>query len=83
MPLCPQLLEPRRIGGGVANGFLNVAVPKIVMNQTGVRALVSESKSAGMAQNVGINGYGLLCLLATFGKAEVDSRGVQGLALLT
>ena len=43
--------------GGVAHGVLNVAVPEIVLDQPGVRALVGESKTAGMAQHVGMEGH--------------------------
>jgi hypothetical protein len=53
-----QLLEPRRISGGVTDGVLNVVVPEIVLDQAGVRALVGESKAAGMAQHVGMHGHG-------------------------
>ena len=56
--LPPQLLEPCRVGGGVTHGVLNIAVPEIVLNETCVRALIGESKAAGMAQHVGMNGNG-------------------------
>ena len=81
--LPPQLLEPRRVSGGVANGVLNVAVPEIVLNEAGVCALVGEGKSAGMAQHVGMNGHRELGLLTVFAQGQVDGRAVQGLALLT
>ena len=38
--LPPQLFEPRRVGGGVAHRVLDVAVAEVVLDQTGVRALV-------------------------------------------
>ena len=56
--LPPQLLEPRRVGGGVADGVLDVAVAEGVLNQPGVRALVGQGVAAGMAQHVWIGGQG-------------------------
>jgi hypothetical protein len=55
--LSPQLLKPLRIRSGVAHNVLNVAVPKVVLDQPGVRALIDESKAAGMPQHVGMNGH--------------------------
>ncbi len=81
--LPPQLLEPRGIGGGVAHSVLNVPVPEIVLTKARVRALVSESKAAGMAQHVGMDGNGEAGLLAVFSQGQVDGRAVQGLTLLT
>ena len=37
--------------------MLNVAVPQIILDQAGVRSLICESKAAGMAQHVGMNGH--------------------------
>jgi hypothetical protein len=37
---------------------LNVAVPQIILNETGVRALIGESTAGGMAQHVGMNATG-------------------------
>ena len=81
--LKPQFLEPCRIGGGVANGVVNVAVPQEVLNEAGVRALVGESKTAGMAQHVGMHGHRQPSLLAVLVQQQVDGRAVQGLASLT
>ncbi len=58
LQLPPQLLEASGIGGGVADGVLNVAVSQIVLNEAGVCAQVGETKAAGMAQLVGMNGHG-------------------------
>jgi hypothetical protein len=55
--LSPQLLEPRRIGGGLAHSVLNVAVAEIVLNEPGVRAPIGKNKKSGMAQHVGMNGH--------------------------
>jgi len=74
--LPPQLLEPCRVGGGVANGVLNVAVPEIVLDQASVRTVVGEGKAVGMAQDVGMDvgmhGHRQLGLLAVFAQGEVD-----------
>ena len=38
--LPPQLFKPGGIGGGIADGVLNVAVAEVVLNEPGIRALV-------------------------------------------
>jgi len=81
--LTPQLLEPRRVGGGVANGVLNFTVPEIGLNETGIRALICQSNASGMAQHVGLVGNGEAGLLAVFAQQQVVGRAVQGLAPLT
>jgi hypothetical protein len=55
--LPPQLLKPCGVGGGVAHGVLNLAVPEIVLNQASVLTLIGKSKVAGMSQHVGMNGH--------------------------
>ncbi len=45
-----QLLKPSRVGSGIANGVLNVAVPEIDLNEAGISSLVGKSKAAGMTQ---------------------------------
>ena len=54
--LPPQLLEPRRVGGGVADVVLDVAVAEVVLDQPGVRALVGPGVAAGVAQHVRVGG---------------------------
>ena len=56
--LPPQLFKPRRVGGGVADGVLDVAVAEVVLDQPGVRALVGQGVAAGVAQHVRIGGQG-------------------------
>jgi hypothetical protein len=51
---------------------LNVAVPQLVLNQAGVRTLVGESKTAGMAQRVGMDGNVKAGLLSIFAQGQVD-----------
>jgi hypothetical protein len=48
MPLPPQFFKPCRIGGGVPDGVLNIAVFKIVLNEPGVRAMVRHGKPVGL-----------------------------------
>jgi hypothetical protein len=55
---------------------LNVAVPEIVLNEAGIRALVGEIKAAGMAQHVGMKGDGQLGFHAAFAQGDVDGRAV-------
>ncbi len=81
--LPPQLLEPRRVSGCIADGVLNVAVPKIDLDKPDVRALVGEGKAAGMAQHVGMNSNGEAGLLAVFVQHQVDGRAMQGHAPLS
>lgn len=81
--LAPQFLELSGIGGGIAHGVLNVAVPEIVLDEPGVCALVCEGKIAGMAQHVGMNSHRELGLLSVFAQGQVHGRAVQVLALLT
>jgi len=50
---------------------LNVAVPEVVLNQSGVRALIGEGNAAGMAQHVGMNGNGEAGLLVVFAQGQV------------
>jgi len=50
--LSPQLLNTRGIGGGVANGVLDVSVLEIVLDEAEVCALVGESKATGKAQRM-------------------------------
>jgi hypothetical protein len=75
--LPPQLLEPRRIGGGVPDDVLIVPVPQIVLDEAGVCALVGEGIVAGIAQHVGTNGHRQLGLLAVFVQGQVDGRAVR------
>ena len=52
MFLAPQLSKPRRVGGGVPDGVLNIPVSKIILNEPGVRALIGERDAACVAQRV-------------------------------
>ena len=47
-------------------------MPDIGLNEPGVRALVGESKAAGMAQHVGKNGHRQPSLLVVFVQQQVD-----------
>jgi len=46
--LPPQFLEPRRIGGGVTDGVLNVPVSEIILNQPRVRTLIGQGETRSM-----------------------------------
>ena len=38
----PQFSEPGRVGGGVEHGMLDAAVAQVILDQSGVRALVGQ-----------------------------------------
>ena len=57
---------------------LNVAVPEIVLNEPGVCALIGESKAAGVAHHVGMDGYGEEGLLAVFVQQQVPDERYRG-----
>jgi len=48
----PEILKPRRVGGRVLNGVLNVPVSKIVLHEPRIRALVGQCEAARVAQHV-------------------------------
>lgn len=50
--LTPESFKPCGVGGGVADGVLNVAVAEVVLNQPRVGSLVGKRIAAGMAQHV-------------------------------
>jgi hypothetical protein len=39
-----KLLEPRRVGGGVFDGVLNVPMAEKILNQPFIRALIGKGK---------------------------------------
>ena len=49
--LLPKPLEPRRVGRGVLDGMLDLAMPAIILNEPRVRALVGKGKAASVAQH--------------------------------
>jgi hypothetical protein len=42
----PQLLEPCRVGGGVLDGVLNIAVSEVILNEARISALVGQGEAA-------------------------------------
>ena len=56
--LSPELFKAGGIGGGVADGVLDVAVSQIVLNEPGIRALIGQGEAAGMAEHMGVSGQG-------------------------
>jgi hypothetical protein len=71
--LPPQLLKPRRVGGGVANGVL------IFLNEPRVGSLVGEGAAASVAKYVGMGQEGHSGCLAARIEKEIDGRAVQRL----
>jgi len=80
--LLPKPLEPRRVGSGVLDGMLDLAMPEIILNEPRVRALVGKGKAASMPQHVGMGAKGQGSGAAVFLHQRVDGRAMQGLALL-
>jgi hypothetical protein len=83
LKLPPQLLEPRRVGGGVPDGVLNVPMPQIILNQSRIGSLVGKGKATGVAQHVGMGREGQGGGLAARIEKQINGRTVQRLALLT
>ena len=48
----PELLEPRRVGGRVLDGVLDVPVSEVILNEPRIRALVGQGEAASVAQHV-------------------------------
>ena len=80
--LPPQLLEPRRVGGGVAHRVLDVAVAEVVLDQPGVRALVGQGVAAGVAQHVRVGGQRQPGPLAALTDRQPRGLAAQGAAPL-
>src|SRR5262245_8899758 len=51
----PKVLEPVGCHVGVPDGMLNVLVAEIVLQGTGIMAIVGELEPAGMAKHVGMD----------------------------
>ena len=62
--------------------MLNIPVAEIILNETGVGSLVGNGEPASMAQHVGMGREGQGGCLAARIQNQIDSRAVQGLALL-
>ena len=54
----PQLLEPCRVGGGVLDGVLNIAVSEVILNEARISTLVGQGEAASVAQHVGMGEQG-------------------------
>lgn len=54
----PKLFKPRRVGGRISHGVLNVPVPKVVLDQARVCPLIGQGEAAGVAEHVGMSGQG-------------------------
>ena len=47
-------LKAHGIAGGIKYGMVNVSVSQVVLNQTGINALICQTITTGMAQHVGM-----------------------------
>ena len=72
----PELLEPRRVGGRVLDGVLDVAVAEVILNESCIRALVGQSEAASVAQHVGMDEQGQGSGFAIFSQEQVDGGSV-------
>ena len=52
----PKVLEPVGCHVGVPDGVLNALVPEIVLQGTGIMAIVGELEPTGMAKHVRVDG---------------------------
>jgi len=76
-PLSPELFKAGGIGGGVADGVLNVAVSQIVLNEPGIRALIGQGEAAGMAEHVRMRGQGQPGQLPIMADSPPDRAAVE------
>ena len=60
---------------------LDVAMSEIILNESGIRALIGHGEAASVAQHVGMGeqGHGSGC--AVFSQEQVNGRAVQRFAL--
>ena len=72
----PQLLEPCRVGGGVLDGVLNIAVSEVILNEARISALVGQGEAASVAQHVGMGEQGQGSGFAIFSQEQVDGGSV-------
>jgi hypothetical protein len=71
----PQFFKALGVGSGIAHGMLDIPVPQIVLNQPGIRTLVGQRKTAGMAQHVRMRWQGQSRFFAI-----ASQQGPEGLA---
>jgi hypothetical protein len=83
MAPAPQFFEPRRVAGGVLDRMLYLAVTEIILNESGIRALIGKRETAGMAQHVGMRGEGQGSGVTRSLEQVIDCRAVQWSARLT
>jgi hypothetical protein len=73
--IIPKIGEPMRGQSRVANGILNVAMPQVVLDRTGINAFISQIKTAGMPQHVRMNRKRKVCDLSC-PKHNMPNRSV-------
>jgi hypothetical protein len=78
----PKPLEAIGRQLGVEHRVLDVAMPEIVLDGTGIVTIIGELEPAGMAQHMGMHRKGEGGELAGAGEYSPDRRGAQGPALL-
>jgi hypothetical protein len=73
----PELFEPRRVGGGVLDGVLDVAMPEVILNEPLIRALVGQGEAASVAEHMRMGAKGQGRRGAVFFQKQIDGRAVQ------
>jgi hypothetical protein len=80
--LPPKPLEAIGRQLGVEHRVLDIAVPQIVLDGTGIVPIIGKLEPTGMAQHVGVHRKGEGGELAGAGEYSPDRRGAQGPAPL-
>ena len=75
--MAPELHKSCGVRGRVPDSVLNAPMPKIVLDEPRVRALVGQGKAASVAQHVRMSEQGKGSRGAVFSQRQVDSRPMQ------
>lgn len=73
-----EALKPSRIKLSIQNGVLDVLVPEIGLDGTGVFALAGKLVALAVAEHVGVDRKGQIGLFARALNNRVDRPGGQG-----
>ncbi len=68
----PYAPEPRRIRGRVPHRMPDIPVPQIILNQPGVRPVISQRITTGMPQHVRVRAYRDVGCLAEAGEKVIE-----------
>jgi hypothetical protein len=65
----PEVTEAVEGKLGVANGVLNILVPEIVLQRSGVVAIIGELEAASVPQHVGMHAKGISAALPSLPRS--------------